>query len=704
MPMQTRGAHESSRSKAEWTLQDIVAAPEIVDLSISADGRRAMYIVRRGNLQMDTKISNLHIVDLASGTDRDLKSSSWLDKLQVIPGSRDWSVLADLGEGVQLYRVDGGGHFTAMLVNRQLDRIGGPEDGQVSFGVSDYGWAPDGKTFWYEKRTTIESLDDRAVDPPSLPLRNWYGSSPIQLRVRTGGGQDVLLETSDAVAGGYFGVEWNDTSSSMSFWIRDSDTRELKQRQWSRGNNEAKVVVVEPEFYVPTSKAHGLHGGTIKTTGLGNARKLVEVGKDGSVIEYGSVGFQLGDPRASGNWISPDREVALAGTRYIDVPRYGLARIKRSGEVVELTGANASLTHCSISEDFTAGVCVRQSMVSPPTLVRFDPRNGGVKEVESLAPHHAAIEPLKVVPRIWTNRDGYKASGFVVYPRNYRKGQKYPAILVTHGSDADEMFVNQALQWEYPVQVWAEQGYLVIAMNDPTVSGSKDLQTAFAQWGGSKPGPLSIDRLQDLAWINGAWSFEDAVKELAAEGLVDTDRVGIAGYSRGSQMVNVTMTQSKMFHAASSGDGGYLEPHGYFVATRSYRQVFGGSPFDPAAAPNYQRLSPTFRAAKAAGPILQQVALGSASQQALHVALREAGIPSELVYYPNESHLFHQPKHRLAAMQENLDWFDFWLLGKEDPDPAKAQQYKRWRAMRDSQRDSNGGHGVQGTPASGGSG
>jgi hypothetical protein len=29
-----------------------------------------------------------------------------------------------------------------------------------------------------------------------------------------------------------------------------------------------------------------------------------------------------------------------------------------------------------------------------------------------------------------------------------------------------------------------------------------------------------------------------------------------------------------------------------------------------------------------------------------------------------------------------VDWFRFWLLGQEDPDPAKAEQYKRWRAMR----------------------
>jgi hypothetical protein len=28
-----------------------------------------------------------------------------------------------------------------------------------------------------------------------------------------------------------------------------------------------------------------------------------------------------------------------------------------------------------------------------------------------------------------------------------------------------------------------------------------------------------------------------------------------------------------------------------------------------------------------------------------------------------------------------VDWFRFWLKNEEDPDPAKAEQYKRWREL-----------------------
>ena len=45
-------------------------------------------------------------------------------------------------------------------------------------------------------------------------------------------------------------------------------------------------------------------------------------------------------------------------------------------------------------------------------------------------------------------------------------------------------------------------------------------------------------------------------------------------------------------------------------------------------------------------------------------------------------HVLEKPRERLVASGGNLDWFCFWLKGEEAPDPAKAEQYKRWRELR----------------------
>ncbi|HEX7115087.1 MAG TPA: hypothetical protein VF193_08130 [Steroidobacter sp.] len=39
----------------------------------------------------------------------------------------------------------------------------------------------------------------------------------------------------------------------------------------------------------------------------------------------------------------------------------------------------------------------------------------------------------------------------------------------------------------------------------------------------------------------------------------------------------------------------------------------------------------------------------------------------------------------LAIYRRNLDWFRFWLQDIEDPNPAKAEQYERWRKLRELQ-------------------
>jgi hypothetical protein len=57
-----------------------------------------------------------------------------------------------------------------------------------------------------------------------------------------------------------------------------------------------------------------------------------------------------------------------------------------------------------------------------------------------------------------------------------------------------------------------------------------------------------------------------------------------------------------------------------------------------------------------------------------------------MVVFPNEYHVKWQPAHRLAIYNRNLDWFRFWLQDYEDPDPAKTEQYTRWRQFRAQQR------------------
>lgn len=661
-----------------WTIQAIVETPVVTDMAVSRDGDFVLVATRQADIVSDSRVSRLARTDLHSGATVSLASASWISAVRRIPGTNDFSLLMDRGGGVQLYRATAEGGIEPLVVSDTSERIGSASEGPVPFGVSDYGWSKDGASLWFERRRSAS--DRHVVNPRYLPLNDQFASGTIELWVRDPSGVETLVDVAEASTMGLGEVHWQD--DRLVYWIRDPRTWAFSVRAWKPGDTRPKTLEQLGEMAVPPVSLKGPRGGELEVTGYGDGRRLVEVTPDGRKLVFpGAADFVLNHPGSNGVFSTSDGLSLVAFARR-GIASFGLLRLTKAGKASAVP-AQGALSHCSADERVTILACVEEGMALAPRLVTLNPHRGAPRVLQALAPSQAAIAPLKVQARQWTSRHGAVLAGYIFYPRAYRPGQRYPTIVVTHGGDADNQFVSQGFQWDYPIQVLAERGFVVVALNEPWHGQSKALADANEEW--TAPGTLSREQFQDLQWIQVAQGMEDVVRDLAKEGLVDPDRVGIAGYSRGSQIVNVAMTQVSAFKVASSGDGGYLEPGGYYFGNASsYRQIYGGAPIDPGAWAAYQRLSPTFRAAQAAGPILQQVARGNIGQLELQVALQDAGKPSELSVYPDESHLFHRPANRLAAMRENIAWFEFWLLGQESNDLATEETYGRWRALRTS--------------------
>jgi hypothetical protein len=133
-------------------------------------------------------------------------------------------------------------------------------------------------------------------------------------------------------------------------------------------------------------------------------------------------------------------------------------------------------------------------------------------------------------------------------------------------------------------------------------------------------------------------------------------------------------------------DGGGYGPAAYAMSGHNSHEnderVLGGPPYGKTLQ-NWLSFSPPLNADKVMGPKM----MGFNNHEAFYglemrTALVKARVPVEFWIYPGEGHIFTGPEHRYISMARNLDWFNFWLQDREDADPAKHDQYLRWREMR----------------------
>jgi len=201
------------------------------------------------------------------------------------------------------------------------------------------------------------------------------------------------------------------------------------------------------------------------------------------------------------------------------------------------------------------------------------------------------------------------------------------------------------------------------------------------------------ERFDDLVTAqeasNRVLGFESAIDHLASDGVVDPKRVGIIGFSRTCYHVESALIKDpERFAAATIADGvdaSYMQYLLFAESTmaRESERIYGNVPFGEGLR-EWTARSPGFHLHQIQTP-LRIEAIGAISllgEREIYASLWKQGKPVDLIYFPNGQHILQKPLERMASQQGNVDWFRFWLKDEEDPDPAKAKQYARWRVFR----------------------
>lgn len=315
-------------------------------------------------------------------------------------------------------------------------------------------------------------------------------------------------------------------------------------------------------------------------------------------------------------------------------------------------------------------ISIRQDMNTPPFLIATDNRSGNSRVLWDANPDLNRVHLGDVSVLKWRDSAGRTWEGGLYKPPNYASGTRYPLVIQTHGFSEHTFLPSGSYPTVFAAQELAAAGILVLQIVEDCPGGN------------GTDGPCQVA------------GYEAAVEHLAAEGLIDSDRVGIAGYSHTCYHVLEALTSGTLhFKAALIADGinlGYLE---YILAAdldgqNSYAHfadaIIGSPPFGLSLSKWLER-SPVFNMDKVNSPL--EVVATRGGLEALQVwepyaALRYLHKPVDLVVLNSEEHPVTNPRARHVSQGTAIDWFRFWLEDYEDRDPKKTSQYARWRALR----------------------
>ncbi len=343
--------------------------------------------------------------------------------------------------------------------------------------------------------------------------------------------------------------------------------------------------------------------------------------------------------------------------------------VDREGRIRNVLTDNAGLSALSgtraVNLQVTTGVFVRSTNVMPDELVAVDLKSG---KMTTLARPNAGFETKEApIVRFISLDEQYEHSyGRLYLPDKHQPGQKYPLVITNYDSYPG---FQTSVGEEVPVHLLVANGIAVLAMY------SREFN-AISTNGNSQ---IMVQRLARPLTV-----MESAIKKLSDEGIIDRDRVGLTGLSYGAEIAMWAYWKSHAFRAFSVAGPGFdtMSHLTAGVVYSNYLERYAGVPVpgDPA----WKELSLGLNARPDLPPLLMQ----SAEREAFYNVedwsrLRKAEVSVEWFTYPDEGHVKTGPAHKWWVYQRNLDWFRFWLKDEEDPDRSKAEQYVRWRAMRD---------------------
>jgi dipeptidyl aminopeptidase/acylaminoacyl peptidase len=239
--------------------------------------------------------------------------------------------------------------------------------------------------------------------------------------------------------------------------------------------------------------------------------------------------------------------------------------------------------------------------------------------------------------------------GFLVKPPNFDASKKYPVKFLIHGGPQGAWGDDWSYRWN--PELFAANGYVVIMINfhGSTGYGQKFIDAINGDWGGA---PFE-DLMKGLDYAEKTYPFIDKNRECAL------------GASYGGYMANWILGHTDRFKCIVSHDGMFNAESAWGTTEELWfnNWEFKGTPYDNRA--GYQKWSPHQYAKNFKTPTLvihgqRDYRLDVSEGFQLFTTLQMEGVPSKMLYFPDEGHWVQKPQNARLWYKTVNDWVDQW--------------------------------------------
>jgi dipeptidyl aminopeptidase/acylaminoacyl peptidase len=243
-----------------------------------------------------------------------------------------------------------------------------------------------------------------------------------------------------------------------------------------------------------------------------------------------------------------------------------------------------------------------------------------------------------------------RVQGFLVKPPNFDASKKYPVKFLIHGGPEGAWGDDWSYRWN--PELFAANGYVVIMINfhGSTGYGQKFIDAINGDWGGA---PFE-DLMKGLDYAEQNYPF------------IDKDRECALGASYGGYAINWILGHTDRFKCLVSHDGMFNAESAWGSTEEIWfnNWEFEGTPYDNREM--YQKWSPHQYAKNFKTPTLVvhgqlDYRLDVSEGFQLFTTLQMLGVPSKMLYFPDEGHWVLKPQNSQLWYKTVNDWVDRWV-------------------------------------------